>query len=119
MDRDTFTTLSERARSAVGMSRAMAGKPAASPVLSMPGWVSRFVVLEREEGGCRVWCEPVRSADPLAPSQFVLDLPPGRYLVDTYDEQGMCCARESALGGPLVAGLTFTGGPVLVHVRSM
>ena len=83
----------------------------------LPAWVGEVGVLEAPGVWC-LWCQPRRSPGETFPSQVILDLPAGRYMVETLDVRtGTWCARESAAGGPLVAGLSFTGGPVLVLVR--
>jgi hypothetical protein len=90
----------------------------ASPPLvrSVPPWVARMG--EFDAGGRRcVWFEPRPSPAETLPSQIVIDLPTGRYMVDTLDVRASTwCARESAAGGPLVAGLSYVGGPVLLVV---
>ncbi len=49
---------------------------------------------------------------------MVIDVPAGRYLVETLDAAASTwISRESAEGGPLVAGLPFTGNPVMVWIR--
>jgi hypothetical protein len=88
------------------------------PVKTMPSWVGRVVVLSDDPADCWLWCEARAEPTEAFPSQFVLDVPPGRYFVDTYDATtSSAVARESAEGGPLVAGLCCLPGPVLVNVR--
>ena len=93
---------------------------AADPALvtTLPRWVSRFGILAGTDGLWLFWCEPRADVHVGFPSQFVLDLPAGRYQVDTMDITSRSwISRESAQGGPLVAGLPFTGKPALVRVR--
>ena len=91
----------------------------ASLVAVAPSWVSAIGALS----GTRVhwiWCQPRSDADPKAAalSQVTLILPDGRYLVEALDvDRRQWVSRESATGGPLVCGLPFVGGPVLLRVR--
>ena len=49
---------------------------------------------------------------------MVIDVPCGRYLVETLDTvTSTWISRESAEGGPLVVGLPYTGNPVMVWIR--
>jgi hypothetical protein len=96
-----------------------AGLAAASPELikSLPGWIGRFGWLE-SRGSLVLWCEPRPDAGEAFPSQIILDLSPGRYFVEILDvASGQWISRESAAGGPLVAGLPRLEGPALVLVR--
>lgn len=91
-----------------------AGDPAA--VRRWPPWVARAGVL-RSRGTWWIWCEP-RKGTRQGTGQFVMDLPAGRYMIDVMDTR--TCewfSRESAAGGPLVAGLSPAGCPVLVRIR--
>jgi len=82
----------------------------------MPAWVARVVVLSDDDDGCWMWCDAAPSV-PGYSGQMVLDRPAGRYLVDVFDPgDGTCLSRESAAGGPLVAGLPRVASEVLVHV---
>jgi len=70
--------------------------------------------------GARFFLVPGLPADraSVGAQQEVLDLPAGRYLVETFDATtGQRLAIESALGAPLVIGLPSTGGPVMLRVR--
>lgn len=50
--------------------------------------------------------------------QFVADVPAGRYMVETLDiDHAAWISRESAAGGPLVAGLVCPGAAVLLRIR--
>jgi hypothetical protein len=93
------------------------GLDSEGPVRSVPGWVARLHVLP---AGPREWwllCEPAPGRADLASGQFVFAAAAGRYMVDTHDPAtGDCVARESAEGGPIVAGLACTGPAVLVHI---
>jgi hypothetical protein len=99
--------------------------PAAGPlrhvrapfVRSLPGWVGRFGLLAGP-AGYGLWCEPRPGRGGTFPGQMILDIPRGRYLIDILDAASSTwVSRESAAGGPLVAGLPFTGGPLLAWIR--
>jgi hypothetical protein len=63
-----------------------------------------------------LWCEPRRGR--AKDGQCVLDLPAGRYIVESLDTRShIWVSCESAAGAPLVIGLAFTGRPVLVSIR--
>jgi hypothetical protein len=89
-----------------------------------PAWIAA-VGLGAAAGSYWLWLEPV--TDPSAASgaggearmdQLVLDLPPGRYLVDMRDATtGETLSRESAGGPPLVLGVPFHGVPVVAEIR--
>lgn len=68
-----------------------------------------------------LWLSPgFAFAVPGFPSQLVLNLPPGRYAVATWDvKAGQPVGSESAAGGPLVCGPPCPGGPVVVAVRRL
>ena len=86
-------------------------------VRTLPSWIGRFAVL-RSSDALVLWCEPRRGGEKTFPSQIILDVSPGRYFVDALDAaSGRWIFRESAAGGPLVAGLPFAGGPILLLVR--
>ena len=88
-----------------------------SLVRSLPAWVGRFGLLAgpKEFG---LWCEPLPGPGETFPSQLVIDVPPGRYMIEILDaETSTWVSRESAEGGPLVAGLPCTGNPVFVWIR--
>jgi hypothetical protein len=110
---------------ALAVARA-AGDPAAIPspfkegdsavVRQWPPWVARAGVL-RSRGTWWLWCEPRKGSRP-GMSQFVMDLPAGRYMIDVMDTRTHgWFSRESAAGGPLVVGLPAAGRPVLVRIR--
>lgn len=89
-----------------------------SLVRSLPAWVGRFGFLAGPDSDC-LWCEPLPAPEEIFPSQLIVDLPPGRYMIEILDAvTSRWVSRESAEGGPLVAGLPFTGNPVLVWIRS-
>ena len=116
---DHLRTVLEEARRQPAISMST-GCAAAEPVRSMPDWVDRLHVLPV---GPREWwllCEPAAAREDETAGQFVVAAAAGRYMVDTYDPAGGdCVARESAEGGPIVAGLAFTGRAVLVHIRGL
>jgi hypothetical protein len=88
-----------------------------SLVRSLPEWVWRFGLLAGSDNYC-LWCEPRSSPGETFPSQMILDAPRGRYLIDVFDvETQEWVSRESAEGGPLVAGLPCTGNPLLVWIH--
>jgi hypothetical protein len=90
-----------------------------SLVKSLPAWVKRFGFLAGTGHYC-LWCNPLPSPKDTFPSQIILDIPRGRYLVDTLDAITLIwVSRESAEGGPLVVGLPFTGHAVLVLIRAV
>ncbi|MCX6562045.1 MAG: hypothetical protein NTU60_00415 [Candidatus Aminicenantes bacterium] len=86
-------------------------------IRSLPAWVGRFGFLAGlNEFG--LWCEPLPGPREAFPSQLVIDVPPGRYMIESLDaETSTWVSRESAEGGPLVAGLPCTGNPVFVWIR--
>jgi hypothetical protein len=86
-------------------------------VRSLPRWVKRFGLLAGAGRYC-LWCEPRSATDETFPGQMILDLPRGRYLVDCLDTRtSKWVSRESAEGGPLVAGLPYIGNPILTWIR--
>ncbi len=87
-------------------------------IRSLPAWVGRFGFLTGpNEFG--LWCEPLPAPEEIFPSQLIVDVPPGRYMIEILDAvTSHWVSRESAEGGPLVAGLPCTGNPVLVWIRS-
>jgi len=88
-----------------------------SLVRSLPPWVKRFGLLAGAGHYC-LWCEPRSAPGRTFPSQMILDIPRGRYLVDALDTGASTwVSRESAEGGPLVAGLTYLRNPLLVWIR--
>jgi hypothetical protein len=88
-----------------------------SLIRSLPAWVKRFGFLAGAGQYC-LWCEPRPAPRQTFPSQIILDIPRGRYLIDILDTAiETWVSRESAEGGPLVAGLSYTGTPLLVWIR--
>jgi hypothetical protein len=88
-------------------------------VRSLPSWVWRFGLLAGPRHYC-LWCEPRSLPGETFPGQIILDIPRGRYLVELYDAAARrWVSRESAEGGPLVAGLPYTGNPLLVWIRAV
>ncbi len=91
--------------------------PAAPLLEKLPSWISRYGSLIE---GKNVWiyCEPCCGTDTSPSGQFLIRLPAGRYLVDTFDiGLGACIARESAAGNPLVIALVSVPGPFLLWIR--
>jgi hypothetical protein len=119
----------ERVRSKIRAALEASGFPAliddkdlapASPDLirSLPDWVGRFGILKAPDV-LVLWCEARAGEGETFPSQVILDLPPGRYFVDALDVRSrQWISRESAAGGPLVAGLPFTGSPILAWIKA-
>ena len=88
-----------------------------SLVRRLPAWVKRFGLLSGPAGFC-LWCEPRHEPEQIFPSQMILNLPRGRYMIDVLDTGSAAwVSRESAEGGPLVAGLPYTGSPVVAWIR--
>jgi len=100
----------------------------AAPGLSVrvvPEWVAA-VGLGAADGSFWLWLEPKagRTAEhpvsgaAIGAGQLVLDLPPGRYLVDMLDATtGETLSRESAGGPPLVLGVPSRGVPLVAEIR--
>jgi len=85
-------------------------------VRRLPPWVARVAIL-KSRATWWLWCEP-HIGKRGGGGQAVLDVPPGRYLVDTLDTQTSAWfSRESASAAPLVAGLESSGHTVLVRIR--
>ena len=62
-----------------------------------------------------LWCETTGGQPEMG--HAVIDLPAGRYLVDSLDTStGRWIMREAAQGGPLVIGLALTGHPVVLRI---
>ena len=88
-----------------------------SLIRSLPAWVGRFGLLAGPRSYC-LWCEPIRSPRETFPSQMIFDVPPGRFMIEILDSGTLrWMSRESAEGGPLVAGLPYPGNPLLVWIR--
>ena len=92
-------------------------RPDAGLAKEVPPWISHLSLLA--DGRCAwLFCEPDPGVAHDQPGQVVLDLPAGRYLIDTFDPASRTCvARESAAAPPLVIGLVHTGTPVLLWIR--
>ncbi|MGE3841336.1 MAG: hypothetical protein AB7I50_07095 [Vicinamibacterales bacterium] len=117
----------ERVVTAAGLAPLNATWTAADGLVrSLPEWVdavgaaacgrARWVVVQApaaEDGG--VW--QVKREAPAG--QLVLDLAPGRYLVDVYDlTTGLAFSRESGEGAPLVVGLPVRAPSIALSVRA-
>jgi len=88
-----------------------------SLVRSLPAWVKGYGFLAGEGDYC-LWCEPRSASHQTFPSQMIIDVPGGRYLIDILDAATRTwVSRESAEGGPLVVGLPYTGNPLLIWIR--
>jgi hypothetical protein len=80
-----------------------------------PAWVARAALVKSARAWW-LWCEPRRSR--ARDAQCVLDLPAGRYIVESLDTRSHTWVScESAAAAPLVIGVPFTGRPVLVCLR--
>lgn len=92
---------------------------AADPALirRLPAWVAR-AALVRSVRAWWLWIEPRRGR--ARDGQGVLDLPPGRYLIEALDTRSHTWVScEAAVESPLAAGIPFTGRPVLVAIRKV
>jgi hypothetical protein len=84
-------------------------------IRKVPSWVGRAGILKSARAWW-LWCEPRRGR--ARDGQCVLDLPGGRYMVETLDTRtSTWVSCEAAAGPPLVFGLPRTGGPVLACIR--
>ena len=84
-------------------------------IRSVPAWVARAGILKSARAWW-LWCEPRRGR--ARDAQCVLDLPDGRYMVETLDTRSSTWVScEAAAGSPLVVGLPYTGRPVLACIR--
>jgi hypothetical protein len=89
----------------------------ASLVSHWPAWVIRAGALVGNGVYC-LWCQPHPDPRETFPSQLILNVPAGRYMVDVLDvSRAAWASRESASGNPLVAGLPYTAGTLLVWIR--
>jgi len=80
-----------------------------------PAWVAR-AARDKSARAWWLWCEPRRTR--ARDGQCVLDLPAGRYIVESLDTRSHTWVScESAAAAPLVIGVPFTGRPVLVCLR--
>ena len=84
-------------------------------IRQVPSWVARAGILKSARAWW-LWCEPRRGR--ARDGQCVLDLPAGRYMVETLDTRtATWVSCEAAAGSPLVIGLPHTGRPVLSCIR--
>lgn len=84
-------------------------------IRKVPAWVARAGILKSARAWW-LWCEPRRGR--ARDAQAVLDLPDGRYMVETLDTRTFTWVScEAAAGSPLVIGLPYTGRPVLACIR--
>jgi len=90
-----------------------------STIRRLPQWVTRAGVVQAPD----TWWLYVerrrrRAAEAFDPGQVVLDLPAGRYSVETLDVDACeWLGLESAAGGPLVAGLACPARAALLRIR--
>ena len=90
----------------------------ASLVSHWPAWVTRAGALIGSGVYC-LWCQPHPDPRETFPSQLILNVPAGRYLVDVLDVgRAAWTSRETATGNPLVTGLPYTAGTLLVWIRA-
>jgi hypothetical protein len=83
----------------------------------LPEWVECCRMLIAEDG---TWLlvEAGTQVEKHMPGQFVIDLPAARYMVEIFDiASRKWISRESAAGGPLVAGLPCTGNTLAIRIR--
>ncbi len=84
----------------------------------VPAWVSEVGAV-RDGSSLWLWLDGVagtRDSEP-AMGQAVIDVPEGRYTVDSYDvEARTWVSRESAASPPLVIGVSHRAGAVLLRV---
>jgi hypothetical protein len=91
----------------------------ASLVSHWPAWVTRAGALVGNGVYC-LWCQPHPDPRETFPSQLILNVPSGRYEVAVLDvSRGAWMSRESATGHPLVTGLPYTSGTLLVWIRML
>jgi hypothetical protein len=84
-------------------------------IRQVPSWVASAGILKSARAWW-LWCEPRRGR--ARDGQCVLDLPDGRYMVETLDTRTYAWVScEAAAGSPLVIGLPHTGRPVLACIR--
>ena len=84
-------------------------------IRQVPSWVARAGILKSARAWW-LWCEPRRGR--ARDGQCVLDVPDGRYMVETLDTRtSTWVSCEAAAGSPLVIGLPYTGRPVLACIR--
>ena len=84
----------------------------------LPDWIKQCRVGHK---GQAIWLdlEPAAPIEESLPGQMVIDLPPGRYMVEILDTvSGEWISRESAAGGPLVVGLPYTGNALAVRITN-
>ena len=86
-------------------------------VREVPAWVARAALVKSARAWW-LWCEPRRNR--ARDGQCLLDLPAGRYIIETLDTRSHTWVScEAAAGVPLAAGIPFTGRPVLVAIRKV
>lgn len=74
--------------------------------------------LAADADGYWLWLEPDPETPLESPGQFVLDVSAGRYVVEVFDTEALSWfSRESAAGGPLVAGTPIRGAALVVRIR--
>lgn len=95
-----------------------AWRPAdAAALTSRPGWAAS-AELAADAQGYWLWLEPAPGTPPESLGQFVLDVSAGRYVVEIFDTEALrWFSRESAAGGPLVAGVPCRSAALVVRIR--
>jgi len=89
----------------------------ATLVEKLPPWVARYGAIIDGQNAW-VYCASHPDNKSGQPGQILLHMRSSRCLIDSFDAaSGVCIARESAGGTPLVAGLVFTGRPLLLWIR--
>jgi hypothetical protein len=95
--------------------------PSSVEVKHLPDWIEQFGIVAGG-GVLWLWIRPVARSEP--PSwtarQLVLDVAPGRYVIETLETATReWVARESAAAAPLVIGLRWSQGPLIVRIAQM
>jgi hypothetical protein len=89
----------------------------AAALTSLPGWAAS-AGLTADAEGYWLWLEPAPGSPPGSLGQFVLDVSAGRYVVEVFDTEALhWFSRESAAGGPLVAGVPCRCAALVVRIR--
>jgi len=88
-----------------------------SLVSHWPAWVAKAGTLLCHNG-CVLWCEPQRDPRETFPSQLILTMPEGRYVIEVLDvARREWLVRQTVSGRTLVTGLPYTAGDLVIQVR--
>lgn len=89
----------------------------ATALRSLPGWAAS-AGLAADAEGYWLWMEAAPGTALGSVGQFVLDVSAGRYIVEVFDTEAFrWFSRESAAGGPLVAGVSCRSAALVVRIR--